>query len=122
MHGVIDEEGGGGGTTVDERSRAKSVLSSEAVKSTTATTDGRGGSSPNPGAILAVAPRRELLPFSLRDLGTIFIRNVCVFSPLARPRASAPPSPLRFFRRETPMESAQLKSQSTPEVTPSGLS
>lgn len=82
--GVIDERGEGERTTVDERSRGASVPSSEAVKSTTATTDGRGGSSSNPGAILSTL--RVLLPFSLRDLGTIFIRNVRVFSPLARSR------------------------------------
>lgn len=73
----------------------------EAVKLTTATIDrGRAGSSPNPGAILFVSRARGvLLPFSLRDLGTIFIRNVCVFSPLARPCRP----PLLAFCPETPL-------------------
>lgn len=51
--------------------------------------------SPNPGVILSARfSCDELLPFSLRDLGTIFIRNIRVFSSLTHlPSALLPPTP-----------------------------
>jgi len=111
--------GGGGGrptTIVGETTREEGWggPSAEAVKSAaTAATDEREEGPLLPrilGVILLVAlPVAPSLSFLFaRDLETIFIRNVRVFSPLARP---PPLSPARLRPSREPDRSAQLKWQ-----------